>query len=224
MSSLDGTPGRLPISEKDRFRPSIETHTDDKAMTPEPANSIQPLPGVLWYHGPKALTAGGLHAIPFCEEPVKAPRTLAGLSLGLVGFAFAGCGPQGSATARNGRLRSVEPRLTDGAAYATCRTGTAAGDLIPEVVCGPARRHAERKPAAERRPATRGAEASAGAEETGIALGDLLSQEGVRDTDRAVRRLETAVGVNPRDARTWSDLAAAYLVRAQRANDPRDLL
>ena len=79
---------------------------------------------------------------------------------------------------------------------------------------------------ARRRPATRGAEASDGAEaeETGIALGDLLSQEGLREPDRAVRGLEKTVGANPHDARTWSDLAASYLVRAQRADNPRDLL
>ena len=167
-------------------------------MTPELAHSIPPLPGVLWYHGRKALTAGGCNEIPSCEEPVKAPRTLAALSLGLVGFAFAGCGPQGSATARKGRLRAVEPRLADGAAYAACRSDATATDLIPDAVCGPARHDPGKRPTgnAQHRPATRGAEASDGAEaeETGIALGDLLSQEGLREPDRAVRGLEKTGG------------------------------
>src|SRR6185295_6328891 len=72
----------------------------------------------------------------------------------------------------------------------------------------------------------RGGADSAGAEETGreIALGDLLGAGGVDELNRAARRLEEATAGDPDDASGWSDLAAVYLVRAQKADDPRDLL
>ncbi|PYQ62914.1 MAG: hypothetical protein DMF53_11895 [Acidobacteria bacterium] len=155
---------------------------------------------------------------------MKAPWTLA-LSLGLAGCAFTGCHSQ-HATARSGRLRSVEPRLTDGAAYASCRIDPRSKDLIPDAVCGPPRQRPGKGSAAEaaRRSALRGGEAPAEREAGRDALGDLLSQEGTRESDRAVRRLEKEVAAAPHEARAWSDLAAAYLVRAQRTDDPRDLL
>ncbi|HEY0558351.1 MAG TPA: CHAT domain-containing protein [Thermoanaerobaculia bacterium] len=51
-----------------------------------------------------------------------------------------------------------------------------------------------------------------------------MSQKEVRVLSRTVHKLEAAVDANPRNARIRSDLAAAYLVRAERADDPRDLL
>jgi tetratricopeptide (TPR) repeat protein len=189
------------------------------ALTPPPLQ-------ILWYHGPTALETGGVvDASPFVEEPMKAPRTLALFSLGLAGLTFTGCNRH-HATTREGRLRSVEPRLTDGAAYASCRSDSAAKDLIPDAVCGPPRHRAKQGSAAEtaRRPALRGGEVSAEPDAGRAALGDLLGQEGTREPDRAVRKLEKEVAASPHDARAWSDLAAAYLVRAQRTDDPRDLL
>ncbi|PYQ63540.1 MAG: hypothetical protein DMF53_09870, partial [Acidobacteria bacterium] len=125
-----------------------------------------------------------------------------------------------------GRLRSVEPRLTDGAAYASCRIDPRSTDLIPDAVCGPPRQRPGKGSAAEaaRRSALRGGEAPAEREVGRAALGDLLSQEGTRGLDRVVRKLEKEVAAVPHEARAWSDLAAAYLVRAQRTDDPRDLL
>jgi tetratricopeptide (TPR) repeat protein len=187
-----------------------------------PANTPPP-PRILWYHGPTALeTGGGVDASPFVEEPMKASWTLV-LSLGLAGCAFTGCNPRHGTT---GRLRSVEPRLTDGAAHAPCRIDPRAKDLIPDAVCGPLRHRPEKGSAAEtaRRSALRGGEAPAEREAERAALGDLLSQKGTREPDRAVRKLEKEVAASPHDAQIWSDLAAAYLVRAQRTDDPRDLL
>lgn len=51
--------------------------------------------------------------------------------------------------------------------------------------------------------------------------GDLLKSG---KTNAVLRRLERAAIADPHKAQTWSDLAAAYLVRAQEADDPRDLL
>ncbi len=55
-------------------------------------------------------------------------------------------------------------------------------------------------------------------------LGGLLAAGDAGDLSRAVRRLEASVAADPHDARSWSDLAASRLVRAQRTDDPRDLL
>src|SRR3954470_22942439 len=101
---------------------------------------------ILWYHELIALEAGGVvDASPFVEEPMKAPWTLA-LSLGLAGCAFTGCHSQHGTT---GRLRSVEPRLTDGAAYVRCRIDPRSKALIPEAVCGPPRQKPETGAATE---------------------------------------------------------------------------
>jgi CHAT domain-containing protein len=155
---------------------------------------------------------------------MKAPRTLALISLGLASLTSNGCNSRDAAAQRE-RFRSVEPRLTDGALYAPCRTDSAAVDLIPDVVCGPPRQRQVAPAAkAQRQPSTRGGEAPAGQDGETATLEDLLSQEGVREPNRAVRKLEAEVNATPHDARARSDLAAAYLVRAERADDPRDLL
>jgi len=57
-----------------------------------------------------------------------------------------------------------------------------------------------------------------------VALDYLLASGRTGDLNRAVRRLEAAVSADIHDARSWSDLAGSYLVRAQRLDDPRDLL
>lgn len=189
-----------------------------------PTSPPPPLP-ILWYHEATALETGGVvDASSFVEEPMKAPWTLA-LSLGLAGFTFTGCNPQ-HATARSKRLRSVEPRLTDGAAHTSCWIDPRATDLIPDAICGPPRRR-EAQGAAQTtagQPLLRGGEMPAEPGAAKPSLGDLLRQKRPREADFAVRELEREVAANPHDARAWSDLAAAYLVRAERTDDPRDLL
>ena len=150
---------------------------------------------------------------------MKAPRTVAALSLGLVGFAFAGCG-------KEGKLRPVEPRLSNGIAYAPCPIHQASSDLIPAVVCGVSRaqENAHRPGAGE--PAVRGGKVPESLEEEdgGTELGARLSTGTSDELNRLLDRLEKSAGGDPHNARIWSDLAAARLVRAQRAEDPRDLL
>jgi hypothetical protein len=151
----------------------------------------------LCYHAEKAGKAGGCHADPWVEEPVKAPRAVAALSL--CGFAFAGCHQKAQ------ELRPVEPRLADGVVYAPCLPGKETPGLIPAAVCGEAHPPERKDRSPQAGPALRG-------------------ERGPEPPERKGSGIERSVGGDPHDARTWSDLAAAYLVRAQQADDPRDLL
>ncbi len=151
---------------------------------------------------------------------MKAPRAVAALSIGLVGFGFAGCHH------KPGRLRAVEPRLSGGTEYAPCPQGQASSSPVPVMVCDKPRPLRKDRGSSKAGPAVRGEAEPAvsdGESPTGR-LDALLSEGTTRDLNQAVHRLEAASEENPHVARYWSDLAAAYLVRAQRTEDPRDLL
>ena len=156
---------------------------------------------------------------------MRAPRTLAAFSLGLAGFAFAGCHSEGSAPARHaGAVRTVEPRLAAGGGYAPCPEGPPSSSSIPAAVCkSPPRTRRENPPPSGSGGALRGGAPQVPGSE-GADLGVLLSEEDTRSLSLTIRRLEAISGSGPHAAPSWSDLAAAYLVRAQRADDPRDLL
>ncbi len=151
---------------------------------------------------------------------MKAPRTVAALSIGLVGFGFAGC-PQ-----RPRPIRAVEPRLTGGAKYARCPTDEPSSSLIAPAVCGKPRLLGKDHGSPKGGPVLRGPADPKLSDGEGATDGlDALLRDGTpRGLNRAIHRLETTSGADPRNARNWSDLGAAYFVRASRTEDPRDLL
>jgi tetratricopeptide (TPR) repeat protein len=115
--------------------------------------------------------------------------------------------------------RSVEPRLA-GVEYALCRPESRPDDLLPEPVCAGAEREAAKrtKPAAGR---TRG---SSGSEPSPEDLGSLLARRDERSADLAVATCERLAREAPGDAARLGNLAAAYIVRAQRRDEPFDLI
>src|SRR6185295_9883100 len=149
-------------------------------------------------------------------------------ALGLAGCSIAACDSYPGAVRRGEGPRSVEPRLTSAPAYARCSIDQGARDLIPDARCGgrtPRNRKYPSPPAGEG-DALRGGTVGGGMGSSArdVDLGDLLAAGDAGDLGRALRRLEAAVAADPHDARSWSDLAASHLVRAQRMDDPRDLL
>jgi CHAT domain-containing protein len=178
----------------------------------QPFQALTPCPGALWYDAQKNLRfAEGF------EVPMKGPQLLA-LSLGLVGFTGVAC--------ENSIERPVEPRLTGSFSYAPCRTDAEAPDLVPDAVCAEQSRRKDGKAKEPDLAPLRGGEEPSGSpaalREQGIRL--MLAAEDLRALDRGVGILESAAAAEPGNARLWSDLAAAYLVRAQRGDDPRYLL
>ena len=170
---------------------------------------------IRWYDPRKPSDPGGGHASPFVQEPVNA-RVLA--VFGLAGCTLTGCGGGGG-----GEPRRVEPRLTGDSAYSRCTIDAAASDLIPDARC-------EGQPRPEKNgsaPPGGGSVLRGGAGQGSVGSAsrmDLSRLLAAGDVGVAIRRLEAAVAVAPHDAGSWSDLAASYLVRAQRLDDPRDLL
>jgi CHAT domain-containing protein/tetratricopeptide (TPR) repeat protein len=205
---------------------------------PELNSSRPPLPAsgfpALWYHEPLNLpferskppftrAAGSRHddLDPSCEVGVNGPQAWAVLSLSLAGFALAGCDPRAGA-ARPREHRSVEPRLSDVPLYVRCRTEAGATDLVPDTVCA-----APPPPGAALKGQRSSVRTRGGSGTTGprVARVSQQVQSGRLDElDRAVETLARAAADDPHRARSWSDLSAAYLVRAQRADDPRDLV
>jgi CHAT domain-containing protein/tetratricopeptide (TPR) repeat protein len=112
-----------------------------------------------------------------------------------------------------GDRRFVQPRLTGGFRHGrlvTLRSGdTREGlDTQSPAVLGAVARIRQR------------AEGDTSPEALG-ALGVTYLVSG--DTSAAVKALESATAQDPKDARLQSDLAAAYLVRAERADEPADI-
>jgi CHAT domain-containing protein/tetratricopeptide (TPR) repeat protein len=176
------------------------------------------LPVALWYHLRDCCFGEG-DAAPNLEDPMTGRRTLT-LSLGMAGFTWIACGAP-----RQEEIRPVEPRLTEEASYVPCRIDEDASDLVPDAVCGTQSRVPERNedpPAADG--VLRGGTTSSEWAGREIALGDLLEVGGLDELNLGIRLQEEATAADPHDARGWSDLAAVYLVRAQRADEPRDLL
>ena len=99
--------------------------------------------------------------------------------------------------------RPIEPRVTGGFPYAPYRAGVKSTGSF----------EVRRRIGSE---ATGASPASLGAE----ALSLLLD----RNPDQALDRLSKALATSPREARLLSDLAAAYLVRAELKDSPYDLI
>lgn len=110
-----------------------------------------------------------------------------------------------------GTNRTIEPRLTGGFAHGPLRGairsgGASPATLSPDVRIAVAQIEKEATSQSPRELRLRGI--------ASLMLGD---------TDRAVASLEAAAAGQPDDARILNDLAAAYLVRAHRNNQPDDL-
>lgn len=122
-------------------------------------------------------------------------------------------------------FRPVEPRLVGGFGQAPCRA-VPSSRLIAERACSdmPPKDPADR---AALRQARLQIEAEARTGASPAALHALAILELILDPDhsgRAAESLQNVVAAAPGDARAWSDLAAAWLVRAQRLGEPRDLV
>jgi CHAT domain-containing protein/tetratricopeptide (TPR) repeat protein len=186
---------------------------------------------VLWYDAWSSRSPEVPDANPLFEEAMKGPQALAVLSLALTGLAVTACDrPSGEGTRTiSHRRRPVEPRVTSVAAYAPCRVAEDAADLVPDAVCGDPPLVAGKIPSPqplgqEDENAVRGGEGAPQPAHREIGLEDLLVAGEPQDLNRAIRMLEERTVADPHDARAWSDLAAVHLVRAQRADDPRDLI
>ncbi|MBW8876736.1 MAG: CHAT domain-containing protein [Acidobacteria bacterium] len=152
---------------------------------------------------------------------------MAALSLGVAGAFLPSCRARRTpedaiASVRSWRL--AEPRLTTAQEYVPCRTDPSASDLVPDSLCG--------APRLSRRPplSSAGAQQRGGTDSPDLAReasGDLSARvaqsQDREDLDRGVKSLERRCASRPGDARAWSDLAAAYLVRAERLDEPQDL-
>ncbi|HEV7518024.1 MAG TPA: hypothetical protein VGR07_17125, partial [Thermoanaerobaculia bacterium] len=160
---------------------------------------------------------------------MRGSRLIAAVSLG-AGLATLSCAVRHPGLAElvqsAGPRRLVEPRLTGGFTYSPCRRTADAADLVPEARCaalpaaGSRRYHrlarigTALKDAADRQPSAENLRA--------YALVVLVDRE--RHIDRALADLERAVEEAPGRADLLSDLAAAYLLRAERRSEPYDLI
>lgn len=197
---------------------------------------IQPWP--FWYdERPSALEGAGLPDLLRLAEDVSMRRShAAAVLLGAAGLfwqtcsRFPGAGDEGltpghrSLVAALDGQRLIEPRLAGGFAYGPCRPVAVASGLVPDRLCS--------APAAPDLAALHRArllierELKNGAPPASLhayAVLDLLQDPATR-AGRAVAWLQKVVAAAPGDARAWNDLAAAYLIRGQRLDQPRDLV
>lgn len=123
--------------------------------------------------------------------------------------------------------RPFEPRLTGDFRYLPCKASPApasSADIIPEPACqgaltaGSDRRDSVMRLGARAQDRT---DSIDGLWTWAVALLSALPEE--RGADEAIQALQTLTVREPEGAAGWSDLAAAYIVRAQRSDDPFDL-
>lgn len=159
---------------------------------------------------------------------VKGPRLVAALSLIATGVALTSCKPPRTPDLISavGGYRVVEPRLTGGFAQARCRP-TGVGSLIPEPDCS----HSGARKATDRQlrrilRETREKAERAPSPETLHRLGllYLLLPEHGSSLSRGIESLGKAAARAPGNAAIANDLAAGYIVRAQRSDQPEDLV
>jgi CHAT domain-containing protein len=186
-----------------------------------------------WYYPPQASKlVGGSSSKdndPACDSSMRGSwLLLATLSAGAAGMAVTACQEQPS---RAGAMlrelkdrRRIEPRLTGGFPYGPCRLDPAASDAVPDAQCAERQlvRHDAGSPAAKSM--TRGYSQGASWDPHTSGVVELLEAEDAGDLDAAVEKLEQAVARAQGDARMRSDLAAAYIVRGERLDDPLDLV
>lgn len=118
-----------------------------------------------------------------------------------------------------GERRAIEPRLSGGFAFGPCIEAAEPARLVP-------RRRCAAPPSGSSREQEKIARLSAriGSDLHLAALLRLVWPKSLQAVDQAVAGLEAAAARAPADARVWSDLSAAYFVRSQARDDPRDLL
>ena len=116
--------------------------------------------------------------------------------------------------------RHVEPRLTVGTGRGECRPACPPGELC-EPECAAPDVH---KPDGSVSTPDIGDEIDRGSEEHVLALRTLIAKREEANAEKAVEMLEQLAQGQPKSAALLSDLAAAYLVRAQRARRPLDLV
>lgn len=143
---------------------------------------------------------------------MKVPPALLAISIGAAGLSLTACGGKAE---RSGPPRPVEPRLA-GSVYAPCRPDPRPGDLVPEPRC------AELEPS-QPTPTARTQRGSSEDDRNAATLA-LLARGDEASVDLAIRRLERLAAEKPKDAAVLSELAAAYVVRAQRQDEPYDLV
>ena len=142
------------------------------------------------------------------------------LSLGMAGVTCMGCDSHKRPAEE---VRPVEPRLTEASnLYHPCTVSEKASDLVPNADCGQQTRRARKKGS----PSLSGGVLRGPAEDESKdpALGQRLASGNPNELNRAVRELEEKTAAGPKDPKAWSDLAAAYIVRAGNADNPRDLV
>ena len=146
--------------------------------------------------------------------------------------ALAGCGERSPARLEAEQAlrealaghRPLEPRISLDLAYAPCRqTGALAGEPRCSDLPGAGSKQGRQLQVAARRYERSLAGAPGAAARRGAALLALISGS-PHGSSSAVNGLEAAVGLEAGDARLWNDLAAAYLVRADRGGEPYDLV
>ena len=116
--------------------------------------------------------------------------------------------------------RRVEPRLTIGADHGECRPMCSPGELCEPECAAP---DVHKLDGSVSTPDI-GIEIDRGAEGHIAALRTLVAEREEANAEKAVEMLEQLVQDEPSSAALLSDLAAAYLVRAQRAGRPQDLV
>ena len=124
--------------------------------------------------------------------------------------------------------RPFEPRLTGNFRYLPCKTSpvpASSEDIIPEPACQGAMVAGSSDRDAVMQLGARAEERIASADGLwvwAVALLSALHEE--RGADEAIQALQTLTVREPNGAAGWSDLSAAYIVRAERRDDPFDLL
>lgn len=127
--------------------------------------------------------------------------------------------------ARAVERRPFAPRVTGWEAYQPCVQRSTPGETLLRSICGPKRPYASRR---LRNVAAKAAgQGRAGLDPDAIqalAQLDLLFVDSAKPTlNRAITSLQAAARLSPRPAYALADLSAAYLVRAERAQNARDV-
>jgi CHAT domain-containing protein/tetratricopeptide (TPR) repeat protein len=157
------------------------------------------------------------------------PRSLRTPLLVLAAGALAACRPAEPlydlppALARALAAPGIAPRLSAAGSFRACPEPVPAGGTIPAAACAPpSRRQRERLTRLALH--ARGMRDSAAALHLQALVDVVVDDPGTASLDRAVARLRAAAAVARRPAPVLADLSAALLVRAERAQAPRDLL
>ncbi|MFL5537871.1 MAG: hypothetical protein ACJ8J0_02710, partial [Longimicrobiaceae bacterium] len=117
----------------------------------------------------------------------------------------------------------MAPRLSVATRYRPCRLTPPAEGTVAAAACPRTPPSREAASLSARAAASARARADAGALQAAAAV-DLMWSDGRAPIDRAIGYLQTASRLSSRPASVLSDLSAAHLLRAERAQSPRDLL